>query len=50
VSPVKRIGVSGGTAPFFSLLLKDRAAMSETDGQRYGDYWIGKDLSRAMDE
>ncbi|CAE7728017.1 P65-C [Symbiodinium necroappetens] len=43
-SPVKRIGVSGGTAPFFSLLLK------EPQGQRFGDYWIGKDLSRAMDE
>ncbi|CAJ1356808.1 unnamed protein product [Effrenium voratum] len=44
-SPVHRLGVSGGTAPFFQLLLARPGARGET-----GDYWIGKDLSRAMDE
>lgn len=39
-TPVKRIGVSGGTAPFFKLVQKDGG----------GTYWIGKDLSHAMDE
>ena len=24
--------------------------VEENDGPRFGDYWIGKDLSRAMDE
>jgi hypothetical protein len=38
--PVKRIGVSGGTAPFFKLVQKDGGA----------GYWIGKDLSHALDE
>eukprot|EP00403_Amphidinium_massartii_P020576 CAMPEP_0178402220 /NCGR_PEP_ID=MMETSP0689_2-20121128/16721_1 /TAXON_ID=160604 /ORGANISM="Amphidinium massartii, Strain CS-259" /LENGTH=678 /DNA_ID=CAMNT_0020023097 /DNA_START=350 /DNA_END=2384 /DNA_ORIENTATION=+ len=42
--PVERLGVSGGTAPFFRLQLRD-----PSDG-RSTDYWIGKDLSRAMDE
>jgi len=41
--PVKRIGVSGGTAPFFALELLGPV------GQSAG-HWIGKDLSRAMDE
>lgn len=40
VCPVQRLGVSGGTAPFFSLELTEERS----------DYWIGKDLSRAMDE
>ena len=44
MTPVKRLGVSGGTAPFFSLQL------ARADGKRFGDYWIGKDLSRATDE
>ena len=44
VTPVRRLGVSGGTAPFFSLQL------AATEGKCSGDYWIGKDLSRAMDE
>eukprot|EP00913_Durusdinium_trenchii_P018770 g17638.t1 len=44
VTPVQRLGVSGGTAPFFSLQL------TKPEGKRFGDYWIGKDLSRATDE
>lgn len=43
-SPVKRIGVSGGTAPFFTLALKDATPPDEAK------YWIGKDLSHALDE
>jgi len=42
-SPVARIDVSGGTAPFFALELL------EPEGQS-ASHWIGKDLSRAMDE
>jgi len=43
-SPVKRLGVSGGTAPFFRLQLsKDSAGRSLS-------YYIGKDLSHAADE
>lgn len=40
-APVQRLGVSGGTAPFFKLL-------QQGAGQR--DFYIGKDLSRASDE
>mmetsp|Transcript_2786 Transcript_2786/g.6618 ORF Transcript_2786/g.6618 Transcript_2786/m.6618 type:complete len:809 (-) Transcript_2786:4-2430(-) len=40
-TPVKRLGVSGGTAPFFKLHLKDGRSPS---------FYIGKDLSRASDE
>lgn len=43
-SPVKRLGVSGGTAPFFKLVYKGE----ETD--KSASYYIGKDLSRATDE
>lgn len=43
-SPVKRIGVSGGTAPFFKLILK-QPKPHQTPG-----YFIGKDLSHATDE
>lgn len=43
-TPVQRIRVSGGTAPFFSLELKNPGP-SESKSR-----WIGKDLSRAMDE
>ena len=43
-SPVKRLGVSGGTAPFFALKL-----LNPTEG-RTEDHFIGKDLSRAVDE
>ena len=43
-SPVKRLGVSGGTAPFFALKL-----LSPPEG-RTEDHFIGKDLSRAVDE
>ena len=42
--PVKRLGVSGGTAPFFQLKL-----LSPPEG-RTEDHFIGKDLSRAVDE
>ena len=41
-SPVQRLGVSGGTAPFFKLLLKGSPLPV--------DFYIGKDLSRASDE
>jgi len=44
VTPVKRLGVSGGTAPFFSLELKSLEADKSVG------YWIGKDLSHATDE
>jgi len=43
VLPVRRIGVSGGTAPFFRLKLKRTEDKSV-------DYYIGKDLSHATDE
>lgn len=43
-SPVKRLGVSGGTAPFFALKL-----LNPPEG-RTEDHFIGKDLSRAVDE
>lgn len=44
VRPVKRLGVSGGTAPFFALTLSN-----PKQGQSASHY-IGKDLSRAVDE
>eukprot|EP00555_Chaetoceros_dichaeta_P009775 CAMPEP_0198252596 /NCGR_PEP_ID=MMETSP1447-20131203/3086_1 /TAXON_ID=420782 /ORGANISM="Chaetoceros dichaeta, Strain CCMP1751" /LENGTH=546 /DNA_ID=CAMNT_0043937915 /DNA_START=35 /DNA_END=1675 /DNA_ORIENTATION=+ len=54
-NPVKRLGVSGGTAPFFSLKLTKEG--KEKFGAEYGHngtisetYFIGKDLSRAVDE
>jgi len=54
-NPVKRLGVSGGTAPFFSLKLTKEG--KEKFGTEYGKngtisetYFIGKDLSRAVDE
>lgn len=43
-TPVQRLKVSGGTAPFFSLELHN------PDEARPVGYWIGKDLSRAQDE
>eukprot|EP00927_Polykrikos_kofoidii_P000760 TRINITY_DN10290_c0_g2_i1.p1 TRINITY_DN10290_c0_g2~~TRINITY_DN10290_c0_g2_i1.p1 ORF type:complete len:761 (-),score=125.49 TRINITY_DN10290_c0_g2_i1:85-2367(-) len=43
-SPVKRIGFSGGTAPFFSLVLRDPGLT------RSVSHYIGKDLNRAIDE
>jgi len=43
-TPVQRLGVSGGTAPFFALRLRSPKA-GQTE-----DHWIGKDLSRATDE
>lgn len=52
--PLKRLGVSGGTAPFFHLHLTP-AGMQEAS-QRFGggitstSYFIGKDLSHAEDE
>jgi len=42
--PVKRKGVSGGTAPFFTMILKD------PEGSKGKEYYIGKDLSHATDE
>ena len=46
MSPVKRLGVSGGTAPFFSLSL----APEHRTPDRPVDFFIGKDLSRAEGE
>ena len=43
-SPVKRLGVSGGTAPFFKLVYKGE------EKDKSPSYYIGKDLSRATDE
>jgi hypothetical protein len=43
-SPVHRLGVSGGTAPFFTLKLL-QPSTHETPG-----FYIGKDLSHATDE
>eukprot|EP00434_Breviolum_minutum_P029747 symbB.v1.2.026298.t2/scaffold2616.1/size74813/2 len=43
-TPVKRLGVSGGTAPFFKLVMRKATA------EKSIDYYIGKDLSRASDE
>mmetsp|Transcript_113089 Transcript_113089/g.314794 ORF Transcript_113089/g.314794 Transcript_113089/m.314794 type:complete len:575 (-) Transcript_113089:132-1856(-) len=43
VVPVRRLGVSGGTAPFFGLRL-------QSPGTRSAEYYIGKDLSHAADE
>lgn len=45
VLPVKRLGVSGGTAPFFQLKLKN-----PDEEEKSVDYYIGKDLSHARDE
>lgn len=47
-SPVQRLGVSGGTAPFFALKLTE-LGMKETN-QTSSSYFIGKDLSHAEDE
>ena len=57
-SPVERLGVSGGTAPFFKLTLKDsgleQAQQSDKLSSRTRNmtksYFIGKDLSHAEDE
>ncbi|CAL1143378.1 unnamed protein product [Cladocopium goreaui] len=43
-TPVQRLGVSGGTAPFFKLVLRNPTA------EKSCNYYIGKDLSRASDE
>jgi len=45
-SPVKRLGVSGGTAAFFALLVKAVEGAPATPA----GYFIGKDLCRAEDE
>lgn len=42
-TPVQRLGVSGGTAPFFKLVLQNPI-------ERSAEHYIGKDLSRARDE
>jgi len=56
-NPVKRIGVSGGTAPFFTLKLTKEGKEKLGTEDRYNHnntisetYFIGKDLSRAVDE
>jgi len=53
-NPVERIGVSGGTAPFFVLKLTEKGiehfGASNDDGMISASYFIGKDLSRAVDE
>mmetsp|Transcript_28086 Transcript_28086/g.93282 ORF Transcript_28086/g.93282 Transcript_28086/m.93282 type:complete len:904 (+) Transcript_28086:58-2769(+) len=43
--PVRRLGVSGGTAPFFGLQLSEPLAEG-----RSLEHYIGKDLSHARDE
>lgn len=51
ITPVKRLGVSGGTAPFFELVLKDPPINIVTEESLNSPtYYIGKDLSRARDE
>ena len=55
-SPVERISTSGGTAPFFTLVLTEKGlehCNSGTSNNRTKvdkTYWIGKDLSHAADE
>ena len=56
-SPVQRISTSGGTAPFFSLILTEQGvegmASRQTNNKNIEidkNYWIGKDLSHAEDE
>jgi len=56
-NPVKRLGVSGGTAPFFALKLTKEGIEQLGTENRYNQdgtisetYFIGKDLSRAEDE
>eukprot|EP00756_Hemistasia_phaeocysticola_P003653 Hpha_TRINITY_DN1235_c0_g1::TRINITY_DN1235_c0_g1_i1::g.44722::m.44722 len=44
--PARPIGVSGGTAAFYSILFKDDKAR----GERSRKHWIGKDLAHAADE
>lgn len=44
ITPVKRIGVSGGTAPFFSLEL------ANPEGGQNRHHYLGKDLDRSTDE
>eukprot|EP00594_Rhizosolenia_setigera_P001814 CAMPEP_0178953714 /NCGR_PEP_ID=MMETSP0789-20121207/8575_1 /TAXON_ID=3005 /ORGANISM="Rhizosolenia setigera, Strain CCMP 1694" /LENGTH=684 /DNA_ID=CAMNT_0020635009 /DNA_START=125 /DNA_END=2179 /DNA_ORIENTATION=- len=51
ITPVKRLGVSGGTAPFFELVLKDPPINIVTEESLNSPtYYVGKDLSRARDE
>lgn len=53
-APVKRLGVSGGTAPFFKLVLTEEGVakfQSKTQRGKFSKtYFIGKDYSRASDE
>jgi len=55
-NPVKRLGVSGGTAPFFAINLTETGktrfvpSYGEEDGTISSSYFIGKDLSHAEDE
>eukprot|EP00413_Alexandrium_margalefii_P004746 CAMPEP_0204517936 /NCGR_PEP_ID=MMETSP0661-20131031/3934_1 /ASSEMBLY_ACC=CAM_ASM_000606 /TAXON_ID=109239 /ORGANISM="Alexandrium margalefi, Strain AMGDE01CS-322" /LENGTH=769 /DNA_ID=CAMNT_0051523355 /DNA_START=15 /DNA_END=2325 /DNA_ORIENTATION=- len=48
-SDVHRLGVSGGTAPFFRLALRPEAA-TKWGPDLSREYYIGKDLSHARDE
>jgi hypothetical protein len=55
-TPVERMGVSGGTAPFFRLVMTEKGLEAcRTRSDNIGKipdqtYWIGKDLSHAQDE
>lgn len=55
-SPVERISTSGGTAPFFKLVLTEKGLEHCNSGGNHGNikvdknFWIGKDLSHAADE
>lgn len=55
-SPVQRISTSGGTAPFYRLVLSEEGLhqLTASQGNRTThvdkNYWIGKDLSHAEDE
>ena len=52
-TPLKALGMSGGTAAFFSVKYKDgEEAKDDYCGQEIDskEYWIGKDLARAADE
>lgn len=55
-APVKRLGVSGGTAPFFKLVLTEEGVATFQSKTQRGrgnfskTYFIGKDYSRASDE
>jgi len=55
-TPVQRLSTSGGTAPFFRLILSEeglqeqKSRRTRNGGSVDKNYWIGKDLSHAEDE